>query len=297
MNLDALLRTCAIGVHHVRLEVSTPTGSFTDKEYVVHFAVGGTCSFWLGGRLHSVRAGDLVLMPPFFSHMLRPQRTWKHYIVHFTLPFEQGALLEAPLVVRLSRSDQARMRQVLATILQEWQTKPSPARDLALAGLMAEVLALYVRNIDAAVPSEGGLTKSWKNVDLCLRVMYGHYREPLTLEDLAGVAELSGAYLCRAFKRFTGYSPLHFLNCIRIQKAKELLHDHQFNCTEIAERTGFASSQSFNKVFLREEGTSPLRWARQILPHETGPFGHRRPANTRSAVPSRPHKTKNARKI
>lgn len=148
-------------------------------------------------------------------------------------------------------------------------------------------MGVFAGILNAAVQSEGGLTKSWKNVDLCLRVMYGHYREPLTLENLAEVSELSGAYLCRIFKRFTGYSPLHFLNCIRIQKAKELLHDHQLNCTEIAERAGFASSQSFNKVFLREEGTSPLRWAKQILPRETGPFGHRRPANTRLPVLAR----------
>lgn len=276
MNFDALLRTCAIGVHHVRLEATAPVGSFTDKEYVLHVAVGGVCSFWLGGRLHKVHAGDVVLMPPFFSHMLRPQRSWKHYIIHFTLPYELGSLQGAPLVVRLCRADRLKMQQVMDTLMREWQVVGSPARELALAGLMAQALAIYAGNIGAAVESEGNLTKSWKNVDQCLRIMYGHYSEPLTLDDLADASDLSGAYLCRIFRRFTGYSPLHLLNLIRLRRAKELLQEGRLNCTQIAQQTGFGSSQSFNKVFRREEGTSPLRWARQIVPHEAGPLGKRR---------------------
>lgn len=87
-----------------------------------------------------------------------------------------------------------------------------------------------------------------------------HYREPLTLEMVSGVAGFNPAYFSSLFKKETGERFLEYLAGVRIKAAKQLLTDSDLPITAIVEETGYGDYKYFCKQFKKEAGLSPQEY-------------------------------------
>ncbi len=87
-----------------------------------------------------------------------------------------------------------------------------------------------------------------------------HYREKITLEDVARWVYLSPAYFSRVFKAEMGESFTAYLNRIRIEHSKELLRHKSIRLTDIALLVGFEEQSYFTKVFKKLVGVPPLQY-------------------------------------
>lgn len=91
-----------------------------------------------------------------------------------------------------------------------------------------------------------------------LRYMETHYKDNLTLSDIASLIHMSKNHLSYLFQKETGRSFSDCLTELRIAKAKELLHaETRYTIAEIAEMTGFSDTGYFCKVFKKSTGMSP----------------------------------------
>jgi AraC-like DNA-binding protein len=79
----------------------------------------------------------------------------------------------------------------------------------------------------------------------------------LSLEDIAGVAQLSPSQLVRSFRAEFGVSPHRFLTAKRVAEAKRLLETSRLPVTDIAMALGFASPSHFSATFRRVTGVTP----------------------------------------
>ncbi|NJK91258.1 MAG: helix-turn-helix domain-containing protein [Blastochloris sp.] len=84
-----------------------------------------------------------------------------------------------------------------------------------------------------------------------------HFREPLTVKELAQQAGCSREHFSRAFKQETGTTPALFLRQLRLQSARSLLQKTALPLREIAQQSGFSSAQHLLKAYQRHEGKSP----------------------------------------
>jgi AraC family transcriptional regulator len=77
-----------------------------------------------------------------------------------------------------------------------------------------------------------------------------HLDEPLRLKELAKLAHFSPYLFHRLFRNLVG-EPLHtFIRRLRLEKAVGLMqHGRKTTLTEVAFRTGFASSSDFSRAF------------------------------------------------
>ena len=82
----------------------------------------------------------------------------------------------------------------------------------------------------------------------------------LELEDAALIAHLSPAYLGILFKKETGTTFSEYLVKCRIDKAKELLKQIDYNINEIACLVGYKDAKHFSKVFKRVVGVKPTEF-------------------------------------
>lgn len=95
-----------------------------------------------------------------------------------------------------------------------------------------------------------------------------HYADPqLTLEVLADQLQVSSAYLSRTMKRELGYSFIHLLVQVRIQRATQLLAESEGTILEVAEQVGYESQHYFSTAFKKVTGVSPNRYRREKVPH------------------------------
>lgn len=87
-----------------------------------------------------------------------------------------------------------------------------------------------------------------------------HYNEPADLDSYAAMAHLSRSRFCHLFAELIGYSPYHYLQRIRMDKARELLLLSTLQVNEIAENIGLADPLYFSRIFKKYYGQSPQQY-------------------------------------
>ncbi|MES2376087.1 MAG: AraC family transcriptional regulator [Bacteroidota bacterium] len=90
--------------------------------------------------------------------------------------------------------------------------------------------------------------------------MQNNLKEMVSIEDIAKSAGLSVSFFSRKFKIDTGYSPMEYLNHLRIQKACQLLHFTKVRINEVIFQVGFNDPFYFSRVFKKHMGVSPFSY-------------------------------------
>lgn len=126
--------------------------------------------------------------------------------------------------------------------------------DGKLLSLLGLVLSTY--NTSLLNKNEDNF-KSRRNILRAQRYIIENYSNSLTLEDLAGVANLSASYFGNVFKSLVGKSPIDYLIDRRISEAKRLMLETDLKINEIARRVGYDDLYYFSYLFKRREGITP----------------------------------------
>jgi AraC-like DNA-binding protein len=82
----------------------------------------------------------------------------------------------------------------------------------------------------------------------------------ISLEEVASAMKMNASYLSTLFHQTTGVAFHHFLEEIRLSKAKELLRDPRNRIREVAGAVGYSSADAFRHAFKTHEGLSPRTW-------------------------------------
>ena len=84
-----------------------------------------------------------------------------------------------------------------------------------------------------------------------------HYKDQISLNQLANRFNVGDSYLSHMFKEITGFNLMLYLASVRIQHAKELLEKQDISITEVALMVGYDDYSYFSRVFKKIEGFSP----------------------------------------
>ncbi len=84
-----------------------------------------------------------------------------------------------------------------------------------------------------------------------------HLRAELTVETLAGRANMSTRNFSRVFLRDIGVTPADFVEAARLDAARRLLQDSAMPLQRIADQCGFADVHNMRRVFRRSLGVGP----------------------------------------
>ena len=87
-----------------------------------------------------------------------------------------------------------------------------------------------------------------------------HYASPITLNELAGVANMNPKYFCRFFRSITHQTPIDYVNMYRIERAAQMLLNTRLPVTNICMECGFNDSSNFIKVFRKYKGMTPKQY-------------------------------------
>jgi AraC-like DNA-binding protein len=95
-----------------------------------------------------------------------------------------------------------------------------------------------------------------------------NFKTPITLEQIAGIANISPNSFCRFFKSRTRKTYTRFVNEIRIGNACKLLIENKIHVKQICYESGFNNFASFHKFFKQITGKSPLAYQKEFLARE-----------------------------
>lgn len=89
-----------------------------------------------------------------------------------------------------------------------------------------------------------------------------HYRESLTLEQLAEMAGLSRNYYVSLFKKHYGESVVHYMTRLRMEQARRLMANPELRLRDIAHEVGYNDEFYFSRKFKQETGITPSAYIR-----------------------------------
>jgi AraC family transcriptional regulator len=109
-------------------------------------------------------------------------------------------------------------------------------------------------------PLKGGLAPWQKK--RATEMLEARLATGIAIGELALECDLSHRHFCRAFRQSLGASPHAYMQTIRIEKAKLLLHATRSSLADIGSECGFADQSHFTRVFTQFEGVAPGVWRR-----------------------------------
>ena len=112
----------------------------------------------------------------------------------------------------------------------------------------------------------GGTLKTDMRTDydpMCKMMLYvqSHYRENVTLRDLARHMGYSYNYASHLFHQYFCMGFCEMINMHRLDEAARLLKQPSFSITEIAGQTGFSTIRTFNTAFKKRFLMTPSEYA------------------------------------
>lgn len=111
-------------------------------------------------------------------------------------------------------------------------------------------------------------------------------RSDLSVDTLAGRANMSTRNFSRVFLRDIGVTPADFVEAARLDAARRLLQDSSMPMQRIADRCGFADLHGMRRVFRRNLGVGPTDYR--------ATFQTSSPSAKRSTALNRPSRARNA---
>lgn len=91
-----------------------------------------------------------------------------------------------------------------------------------------------------------------------------NYAGNFDIERLAHKCHISQNYLCRLFNRIVGCTPQAYVAGYRMEIAKKVLSETDWNITETAECVGYTDPQHFSQVFRKYTGTTPSKYRKEM---------------------------------
>jgi len=105
--------------------------------------------------------------------------------------------------------------------------------------------------------------KEGKRLDDIFSYTFSNYQKPITLAQIADIANMNASSFCRYFKQHTRRSYIDFLNEYRIQKACGLLSDPNCSIAQVAFDVGYTNLSNFNRQFRRVMKDTPSKYRKR----------------------------------
>jgi len=85
-----------------------------------------------------------------------------------------------------------------------------------------------------------------------------------SVESMSTFLLISRVQLYKRMISLTGTTPSEYLRAKRIKRAEELLHDDEYNISEVAYKVGFNNPRYFSKYFQEAYGVTPSQYKKQL---------------------------------
>ncbi|MDD0841313.1 AraC family transcriptional regulator [Pseudomonas sp. Gutcm_11s] len=96
-------------------------------------------------------------------------------------------------------------------------------------------------------------------INLAIEWLNSHYHEPLRIDELARLSNLSTSTLHHRFKAVTAMSPLQYQKQLRLQEARRLMLCENLDVSSAGYKVGYESPSQFSREYSRLFGEPPVR--------------------------------------
>jgi AraC-like DNA-binding protein len=270
------LPTAIDGLSFFRRESPTPPSVCLVEPSAI-FVVQGEKRMWLGGKAYPYNPGHLLITSldiPASSEVVsasaeRPclglvirldLRTMAELIAHGSLPPPRMPATEHCMGLGAVSADLLEPCRRLLALLDE------PASIAVLAPLVLREIhyRLLVSEQAAHVRQTASAGSQSHRIARAIDWIKANFSLPLSIDELAGRAQMSSSTLHHHFRQLTGMSPLQYQKWMRLNEARRLMLSERLDAASSAFRVGYESPSQFSREYSRLFGAPPRRDIEQL---------------------------------
>lgn len=243
-------------------------------EYVeLFYIIGGTGMFQIEDQEYPVHVNDIIIINPNVSHAeVSINGQTLEYIV---LGIEGIQLADEKHFNRnsciLGQHETTELSSCLWNILREMEQKQAGFEEVCQACMEMLVIRL-MRKISLTMSAVSQFTSGNRQCALVKHYIDHHFKEALTLEQLAEKVHMNKYYLVHTFKDEYGISPINYMISRRIVESKYLLAETDLSLAQIAQLLGFSSPSYFSQAFRKAQGISPIDYRKSAKGLQSQPL-------------------------
>lgn len=251
-------------------------------EYQLFVVLEGTGTRFVGDQVARFGPGDLVLTGPNLPHVWRSDEAYfartTDLTTHGIVVYFRDGLLAEPV---LDTQEGLRIKQLLDRSARGLAFVGSARRRVThqlralvdaegfdrILGLL-HVLDVLSRTSEVRVLSKqsfGGTLRpaDSERMERVFAHLMGRFTEPLSLADVADVANMTPTAFCRYFKERTNKTLTQFVAELRIGYACKLLVEEDGSISRVSQECGYRTLSNFNRQFKIVAGLTPREYRRQ----------------------------------
>ena len=229
------------------------------------YIISGRLKFTINNTAFLAGAGELVVINSSTVHSFMPigADVDYYYLVANDDFFKANSLYsQGTHFESVIESDEA--KRLFKRITEEYERGDEYSNAAILSQLMS--LFVYLSRNHNTHPNGAPLSeeKKLKMVRGMLVYLAEHFKERLTIEEIAEALHYSKSYISHTFKEITGCSLISYINLLRCQNATSLLLDGS-SVSEAAAEVGFTDVSYFTRVFKKSLGILPSQVEENIF--------------------------------
>ena len=148
--------------------------------------------------------------------------------------------------------------ELLEALTRLYMEEPLTYR-MEASGLVLQILSRLIRffAVRRPLPEPAEDNLAMERIRDVITYVESHFREPVALDDVAGLLGLGKEYFCRFFRKNMGMTFLNYLNEVRLAHTYEDLLNTNAPISEVMEANGFTNQKLFNAAFKELYGCTP----------------------------------------
>lgn len=231
--------------------------------YLFHYVISGKGRLVLNNTCYHIGQGDLFLIRPSVvaSYAADMDEPWEYCWVGFNGTEAEriiGLTAFHTFAPVLHFANHDNLKRLLLNIYNSHGNNPS--HETKMIGFLYLFLSELVGNTELSM---GEYSTERSYLEKAMRYIQGNYCDPISVDDIAGYANISRSHLYRIFMKKVGISPNEYLSAYRINKACGLLRNSNLKINEIASSVGYNDQLYFSRVFKKLKGVSPSRYLKK----------------------------------
>ncbi len=255
------------------------------EELELHYTIRGEGVRFIGDNISSFGPGEIILVGEKLSHAWRckdeyfqnnPEYNIEAIVLQFLPDCLGKQLLQLPesyLIPKLFEKAKSGLiikgetKQRVGQLMQDCVNETGFGKVISLLQIL-KIIA-ESEECETIVKTQTTFHQSNEADNIRLNNIFNythaHYKEDITLEEVANIANLSITSFCRYFKTMTRKTYYDFLVEIRISHACRLLVENKLPTEVICFECGFNNVSNFYRHFKKVMGLTPLEYKKRYL--------------------------------
>lgn len=253
-----------LATHKIQNAILPLLPHYHEDAFEFTLIIKGSMSFYTNEKEYNVPGGSIFVSFPNEIHSTNdiPISLNQQYWIQVDISDPGNFLfLKEEIAQELIRDLRGIDRHIIAANNQEVRRSIEKAFQFCLMPGHQRQTAAYLLIFLEFLLAASRETRYHSAPDIERAVLYiqDHIREELSLDDLAGISNLSTSQFKQKFRRIVGISPRDYINQHKITYSKQLLKEGR-SVTDVAMTLSFNTSSYFSTVFKKYTMKTPHQY-------------------------------------